>query len=42
MGELFLAHLVEMQKGEITGIFAQVEEEAETGSSDRKRSPLSV
>ena len=27
---------------EITGIFAQVEEEAETGSSDRKRSPLSV
>ena len=27
---------------EITGIFAQVEEEAETGSSDRKPSPLSV
>jgi hypothetical protein len=27
---------------EITGIFAQVAEEAETGSSDRKPSPLSV
>jgi hypothetical protein len=27
---------------EITGVFAQVEEEAETGSSDRKPSPLSV
>ena len=27
---------------EITGIFAQVGEEAETGSSDRKPSPLSV
>jgi hypothetical protein len=27
---------------ESTGIFAQVEEEAETGSSDRKPSPLSV
>jgi hypothetical protein len=27
---------------EITGVFAQVEEEAGTGSSDRKSSPLSV
>ena len=27
---------------EITGVFAQVEEEAETGSSDSKLSPLSV
>ena len=27
---------------EITGVFAQVEEVAETGSSDRKPSPLSV